>query len=43
MSGAREPSTLRDPGTQRRPRLQWRDMDGREHLFALGDQEVVLG
>jgi len=43
MKGAPGPSTVRDQAVLRRPRLQWRDMDGQEHLFALGEQEVVLG
>ena len=43
MESASDPSTVRDKEALLRPRLQWRDMDGTEQVFPLGDLEVVLG
>lgn len=41
MNGAPSPSKNEPP--LQCARLQWRDMEGRERVFALGEQEVVLG
>ena len=43
MEGAPDPTTVRDQDVQLRPRLQWRDLDGKEHVLPLGNLEVVLG
>lgn len=41
MNGA--PNPRKNETALQRARLQWRDMNGQEHVFALGDLEVVLG
>ena len=43
MKETPDPTTVRDHDVQLRPRLQWRDLDGKEQMLPLGNQEVVLG
>ena len=43
MEETPDPTTVRDHDVQLRPRLQWRDLDGKEQMLPLGNQEVVLG
>lgn len=43
MEETPDPTTVRDHDVQIHPRLQWRDLDGKEQMLPLGNQEVVLG